>query len=252
LKTKSIRPTNKAQSDLRRTEHKPFVLNIEKLLFGAHSRQVVVLIFSNPTISYISHKRSARLSNTPKAHHNMFTNIIALLSLSTLTLALPTTYLTSRDALQGSCTNKHLPTEEQYTIGYNSFCDTYLPAEKPTNIYDGTPLVATFDLTAYDGGIVKWIYKISALQIFGSSIYPVSRDMCKQRFAAVLDSNDAGGLGKGYCVVDGTGGDAFGGQAGNEGMSGQGQVLVQSGNIIAGDLRTGRGTFETRQRADDK
>jgi hypothetical protein len=182
----------------------------------------------------------------------MFTSIITLLTLSTLTLALPTTTLTTRDALQGSCTNKHLPTEEQYTIGYKSFCDTYLPADKPTNIYDGTPLVATFDLIAYDGGIVKWIYKISVIQLSGSSIYPVSRDMCKQQFAAVFDSDAAGGLGKGYCVVDGTGGDAFGGQAGNEGMSGQGQVLIQSGNIYVGEFRTGRGTFETRQRADNK
>jgi hypothetical protein len=64
----------------------------------------------------------------------------------------------------------------------------------------------------------------------------------------MIETDQAGGLGKAYCVVDGTGGD----KQGNEGMSGKGVVSVLGGKIVLdnyGVYNEGALVFENYRRA---
>ncbi|KAH7397347.1 hypothetical protein BKA66DRAFT_408695 [Pyrenochaeta sp. MPI-SDFR-AT-0127] len=189
----------------------------------------------------------------------MFKRIGILLALVTLrlTLAHPFTFhhnqsllLHRASALEGSCSTIHLPTEEQYTLGYETFCSTYLAPDKQHLLSKDNALVATLYLTAFDNTPLRWVYKVSLSDhTLPLARYILTQDMCIEAFRGVLETNDAGGLGKGYCVVDGTGGDKLG----VEGMSGEGVVLVKGGKVIAVESDGGFGEmwWETRGRLDD-
>jgi hypothetical protein len=164
-----------------------------------------------------------------------FCEILLFLSFLSLTFALPHEQRGIIGAkLEGSCTNHHLPTEEQYTIGWKSFCEKYRPSE----ISERDALDATYNLTAYDGKIIQWIYRIQDVHddkdILGNQVtwdtLPYDPAKCSFYFDKILSDPESGGLGKSYCVVDGTGGDWFGGgDGGRERMSGEGVVLVMGG-----------------------
>tara|TARA_R110002003_G_scaffold62_3_gene5581 strand:+ start:11063 stop:11620 length:558 start_codon:yes stop_codon:yes gene_type:complete len=176
----------------------------------------------------------------------------------------PSTLLTSTlalhpratDPLPGSCTASNFPTEADYTLGYRQFCATYLapkPDGTPHNILESEPLVATLDLKDDAGTVVKWIYKIAVDDDTKpvAAILPVDQGGCEEKFREFLEQPGGGMLGKGYCVVDGTGGDGFGGRGGVDGMSGQGRVLVLGGKVFGeygGVAGRARLVFETRRR----
>ena len=191
----------------------------------------------------------------------MFTrlHILALLSIfftSAVSYALPATTLLN-EGLIGSCATHKLPGEEQFKAGYENFCATYLsPDRGPHIIRRDYPLVATFDLKAYDGNIVKWVYKITAATTERLPLevpaVEATQASCNEHFKNILETNDAGGLDEAYCVVDKTGGDFFGGKLGKESMSGQGTVLVMGGIINQygiGSKKFGRLIYESRKKA---
>jgi hypothetical protein len=68
-----------------------------------------------------------------------------------------------RDTSKPLCTTLELPTEEQYRIGYNAFCNTYIPAaaDKLLTNYASDPIVATFMLKTHIGTTIPWMFKIS-------------------------------------------------------------------------------------------
>ena len=142
----------------------------------------------------------------------MLTLPCRILALTTLTFAHPFSlnpppHLQSHEQLQGSCSTTHLPTEEQYTLGYQTFCNTYVAADTANYLREGNPLVATFNLTAYDQKIVRWVYKIDVHNnTLLNPLYELDRETCIEKFRSILETADAGGLGKAYCVVDRTGG----------------------------------------------
>jgi len=167
----------------------------------------------------------------------MLAYIAFLLSLSALVLANPIVIRDDQDPLNGTCKDTmNSPTEEQYIIGYNNFCDLYVkhPGPRPDHYHLlKNPLRATYDLETFDKKILKWVFKITCAGTSVENDCLVNNTMCKTRFRTVLESDDAGGLGKAYCVVDNTGGDGFGGRKGKPGQSGEGQVLVMEGKLDA-------------------
>lgn len=68
------------------------------------------------------------------------------------------------------------------------------------------------------------------------------RNMCERRFKQMINSNDVGGLGKAYCVVDNTGRDGIAGRGGREGMSEQRTVLVLQSLLDDGGYHEQRDT----------
>jgi hypothetical protein len=92
------------------------------------------------------------------------------------------------------------------------------------------PIVATFTLEQADGATAQWVYKIS---VWWSGTqtptlvmdHHLNRKIFKRQFQALLDSNDAGGMGRAWCVVDVIGGDV--GKMQNTGNGGQ--VCVKGG-----------------------
>lgn len=129
--------------------------------------------------------------------------------------------------LPGSCPDTNQPLEFQFIIGYNQFCSTYLaPGDDRHLIKYGVPLVATFDLGTPSGQTAKWVFKIEQGETSNTmELVPVDEATCKEQFRKFLETDDAGGLGKAYCVVDGTGGD----KNGKDEMAGQGIVSVLGG-----------------------
>ncbi|KAF2831681.1 hypothetical protein CC86DRAFT_281745, partial [Ophiobolus disseminans] len=97
-----------------------------------------------------------------------------------------------------------------------------------TEVREKDPVDATYDFTAYDGTVVKWVFKTSLEKKYGIR-YPIKNAKCPIYSDKMLSKPENGGLGKSYCVVDGTGGDFIGGDnnaKGIERMSGGGAVLV--------------------------
>lgn len=87
--------------------------------------------------------------------------------------------------------------------------------------------MATYTLDNADGSKSQWVYQIRVQSTSASSAikiqyYFTSQDTCVKFFRKFLDTNEAGGLSKSYCVVEGTGGEA---------SSGQGTVCVLGGKV---------------------
>ena len=157
-----------------------------------------------------------------------FLTVLLLLSCA---LALPHHPQPRAKQVEGSCKDLHLPTEADYTKGWQNFCSTY----KPLTIEERDPLDFTYNITAYDGKVIEWIYRIEDVHKdpFGGGawdILPYYPEKCGYYFDKILSDPENGGLGKSYCVVDGTGGDWFmENQPGLKPMSGEGVVLVMGG-----------------------
>jgi hypothetical protein len=148
----------------------------------------------------------------------------------------------------GSCPDTSYPLESAFTNGYTQFCTTYVHTNPPTSLRQSDPLLATFDLPNPSGSIAKWVFRIQpTTSMIDSYSYETTSENCIEYFSKFLETDEAGGLGKSYCVVDGTGGDKIG----NEGMSGQGVVSVLGGSVEQKKLGPGGlGTlvFETYRR----
>jgi hypothetical protein len=134
--------------------------------------------------------------------------------------------------LPGSCPSRLFPTESAYYSALTQFCHTYL-SDVPSPIIEYEPIVATFDLPASDGTILKWVFRLSLTDSTPglTQRWTVNTSQCMRGYRDIFETAKAGGLGKSYCVVDGTGGDGLGGQAGIDGMSGQGEVLILGGIV---------------------
>ncbi|KAF2824327.1 hypothetical protein CC86DRAFT_420802 [Ophiobolus disseminans] len=168
----------------------------------------------------------------------MIISFSAVLALSTLAFA--NTYITRGDEphLNGSCKSTvGIPTEEQYIIGYNAFCDKYVNANGPRPDkyhYIAQTLRATYDLKGWGDKLIRWVFKVTCDgegELKHNCL--LNNTMCKTRLRTVIESDDTGGLGGAYCVVDNTGGEGLGGRGGKQGMSGEGQVLVMEGKLNA-------------------
>jgi hypothetical protein len=154
--------------------------------------------------------------------------------------------------LPGSCPSRLFPTESAYYTALTQFCKTYL-SDVPSPIIETKPIVATFELPASDGSILKWVFQLSLTDSTPglTQQWTVNASQCMRGFRDIFESSKAGGLGKSYCVVDGTGGDGLGDNAGKEGMSGQGEVLILGGTVkeIVGTVAFPTNLlFETRLR----
>lgn len=155
------------------------------------------------------------------------------------------TLLDSRDTSKQLCTTLELPIEEQYRIGYNAFCNRYLPAkpDRKRMTYSSDPIVATYMLETHTGTTIPWIFKISPGQwILGH--WDLQREMCLAGFKDYLEGEKAK-LGTNYCVIDGTGGNGA-----SKGFSGQGFVLVMGNKMtFKGKEYVNNGfVYETRRR----
>jgi hypothetical protein len=164
----------------------------------------------------------------------MFVHISTLLVLLSLTFtdraagASISTTIKELKEVNGTCKyTDRFPTEEQYILGYNHFCDIYVNVKSKR--YDNmhlidqhVPLVATFDLKSYTGKAVRWVFKITCA---GQQYCRINNAMCKKRLKMFYDSDETGGLGKAYCIVAGTE---------KKGPSGEGAVLVMDGKLDAG------------------
>ncbi|KAH9876667.1 hypothetical protein J1614_003799 [Plenodomus biglobosus] len=159
-----------------------------------------------------------------------------------------TTHLYPRaEPLIGTCPHRHLPTEDTYYTAMNTFCYHSIPPAG-INIEPKEPLVNTIFLTAYDDKPISWVFRISTENNMGWG--HVTQERCFFHFESMLTSEYAGGLGKAYCVMGGTGGD----KVGKEGMSGEGVVGLLGGKVTDPE-RDGTGnryTWEMRQKLDDK
>jgi hypothetical protein len=168
---------------------------------------------------------------------NLIPILITISFTSALTIPImPTTKIIPRGGLPGSCPSKNYPTEEMFVRGYNQFCDSTLPSDRQNALSRGTPVVLTLDLSNADNSISHWVYKISveadSPNSPSTSNINLDAGMCKSQFQKFLDTDEAGGLGGSYCVVDGTGGD----KVGVEGMSDEGVVSVLGGKTVIKDL----------------
>ncbi|KAF1850223.1 uncharacterized protein K460DRAFT_350303 [Cucurbitaria berberidis CBS 394.84] len=162
--------------------------------------------------------------------------------LSTLLFLAPLTgayALSPRAPVPGACMKTHLPSEQQYTLGYQTFCETFIGPDEKKTITEGNPLVATVTLTAHDDNKpLRWVYKVSVYDNTPlAPRYEITRDMCLEKFKSAVESDAAGGLGKAYCVVDG-----------------EGVTLAQGG--VVKEKKGGQGGFgsvywESRGRLDD-
>lgn len=160
------------------------------------------------------------------------TTLFSLLTLPLLALSSPHPTISPRFVLLGSCPSAAQPTEEQFVIGYTDFCQNYVP---PNHKMDpAKPIVATYDLRNADNSMGKWVFRFrSRTDSPISEMLSVDPNTCLGMFKRWLDTDDAGGLGKAYCVVDGTGGD----KVGTEGMSKEGKVAVLDSAVV--DKRLG-------------
>ncbi|KAF2998546.1 hypothetical protein E8E13_005208 [Curvularia kusanoi] len=104
------------------------------------------------------------------------------------------------------CTTLELPTEAEYRINYEDFCNVYFPRGIAKGMGSNhPPVVATYMLRTYTNTRIPWIYKISAPD-YGASKYLLNNEKCLAGFKDMLES-DKSKQGKDYCVVQGTGGD---------------------------------------------
>lgn len=152
---------------------------------------------------------------------------------------------------QGTCAKTDLPTEEQYTAGYNSFCDSYFMNDTVNHLGQfndgtdwtviGTPVtqwkgdvVGTALISDYHGRPIQWTYRLGH-RGWGTHIRYLTHRACQAAFMGLIQGyeskflvtsptqndwlwNGGGILGIDYCVVEGTGG---------LNLTGQGDVLVQ-------------------------
>lgn len=106
-----------------------------------------------------------------------------------------------------------LPTQEQFVSGYTKICDTYIEGYGMHRIKHDDLLRAIITLNNADGSTSEWVYRISIQNDKSSDRHDIDRTTCKKKFQQFLDGNKGldgsqkTGLGKTYCVVDGTGGD---------------------------------------------
>ncbi|KAH3954921.1 hypothetical protein HBH98_036500 [Parastagonospora nodorum] len=173
---------------------------------------------------------------------------------------------TSRDTNlgEGSCASAKLPTEEQFVSGYTKVCDTFIEGYSMHRIKHDDPLRATITLTNADGSTSEWVYRISIQNDKSSDRHDIDRTTCKNQFQEFLDGNKGldgsqeTGLGKTYCVVDGTGGDRIGTEPNRRPTAnhGQGKVCMSgTGKTwISGLGSDGKAmmTFESYNRANGK
>lgn len=160
----------------------------------------------------------------------------------------PEPSLHDRGTSKQLCTTLELPTEEQYKMGYSSFCSTYMVTEPDKRRMDvnSDPVVATFMLKTHIGTTIPWIFKIS-VAAWGGGAYFLNREACFAGFRNYLEGEKAK-LGSNYCVVDGTGGNGA-----SKGFSGQGFVLVMGSTMTfegRGEINNGF-KYETRRRNGD-
>ena len=94
---------------------------------------------------------------------------------------------------------KHTVQDKVYLMAMNQFCNRHTP----TKIIKGhAPFVYTYDLTAYDGKPIRWIFKVS---IDGNTPgdssrygFTMTNKLCKERFRGFLHGK-GGGMPKVYC-----------------------------------------------------
>lgn len=209
---------------------KPHLRHIKMLLITA-----VLLAISTLSITAYPHAEpgsihSLSITNSKRGvtHHlEPFTN----------------TTLTTR-AEKGVCTDLELPTEVQYKIGYEHFCEKYVCADCKMRM--GTtekPIVATYMLKTHIGTTIPWIFKISS-DAWGGSIFYLQRNMCLAGFRNMLEGEKAK-AGENYCVVDGTGGNGE-----SKEFWGQGFVLIVGSRMkFEGREDVNNGfSYETRRR----
>lgn len=144
-----------------------------------------------------------------------------------------TTLVTRKD--KGICTTLDLPTEEQYKIGYEAFCNNHIPSDQPLQIKDDD-LTVTVLLKNHQGADLPWVFKVSSEKWAGATskrTYFLSRSVCLAKFRDVSKGQNAK-LGDEYCKVEG-----------------EETVLVKGGTVRdypAGLKSTSNGAFETRKR----
>ena len=101
----------------------------------------------------------------------------------------------------------HYPTVAEWQWALNTYCERHTP----TTITSDSPLVFTYQLTAFDKKPIKWIFKVwidgnmsKGLGQVGDSTkykFPLSTDMCKQKFEAMVTDGKAGGMPEVICEV---------------------------------------------------
>ena len=158
----------------------------------------------------------------------------------------PEPILNNRDTSKQLCTTLELPTEEQYKIGYKTFCSTYVSGSRFLGWVD-EPIVATVMLKTHIGTTIPWVFKVSVFQACGNNGGDLQRSMCISGFKDYLEGERAK-LGTNYCVVDGTGGNGA-----SRGYSGQGNVLILPNTMaFNGKQYVNNGfVYETRRRNGD-
>ncbi|KAI8931737.1 hypothetical protein NX059_011380 [Plenodomus lindquistii] len=177
---------------------------------------------------------------------------LTLPSSTNTTLSLPPALLPrgGDTGLKGTCPHRHLPTEDTYTTMYNQFCWSSVP-EEGANIGENVNFERTFTVQSYYKKPIKWVFRMTCeLRTNAVDWHTISQKECAYAFESMLTSEYAGGLGKAYCVMGGTGGD----KKGKEGMSGEGVVGMLKGKVKDPDWRPqgGKFTFEMRQMNGDK
>ncbi|CAE7211923.1 hypothetical protein CFE70_009494 [Pyrenophora teres f. teres 0-1] len=151
----------------------------------------------------------------------MYITPIILLAYAATTLAAPLTVqesttstfnatLDPRKNLNACPANeKHNLQDSVYLAVMNQFCNRHTPTE----IVKDTPLVFTYDVTAYDGKPIRWIFKVRIDPTFRVDIQPgsghdetkyaftMTNQLCKDRFKGFLEG-EGGGMPKVYCEWD--------------------------------------------------
>ncbi|KAI0581674.1 hypothetical protein A1F95_05338 [Pyrenophora tritici-repentis] len=147
----------------------------------------------------------------------MYVTPTILLAFAATTLATPLTVeetftdsfnatLIPRKNLNACLANeKHNLQDSVYLDVMNQFCDNHTPTE----IVADTPLVFTYDVTAYDDKPIRWIFKVSIDSTFRVGIDPgsgrdttkyaftMTNQLCKDRFKGFLQG-EGGGMPKVY------------------------------------------------------
>lgn len=148
-------------------------------------------------------------------------------------------------AEKGTCTTLDLPTKEQYKIGYEAFCNKFVPGDAPLQI-SNDDLTGTILLKNHLGADLPWVFKVSSEKWAGAvskRTYFLNRSVCIAKFRDVLEGENAK-LGDEYCVVDGS----------KANGDGKGVVLVKGGKVRdwpSGMKSQSNALFETRKRKGD-
>ncbi|RMZ68742.1 hypothetical protein GMOD_00002569 [Pyrenophora seminiperda CCB06] len=136
----------------------------------------------------------------------MYLNAAALLAFAATSLAAP--FSTLNATLLPRLNPNACPANEGHNLEalvylntMNYFCDRHTPTE--IKKYDD-PLVFTYDLTAYDGKPIRWVFKVgidaNTPGYKDSAIYGITltNQLCKEKFAGFVQGK-GGGMPKVYC-----------------------------------------------------